>query len=52
MRYIVSCPQERLLSFSLPEDDMYILGKVTEGYLINHLEHSFNTLDFYKSFLL
>ncbi len=52
MRYIVSCPQERLLSFSLPEDDMYILGKVTEGYLINHLEHSFNTLDFYKSFFL
>ncbi len=52
MRYIISCPQAKILSFNLDEDGMYILGKVTEGYLVNHLEHPFSTLDFYKSILI
>ena len=52
MRYIVSCPQEKLLAFSLAEDDMYLLSRVTEGYLVNHLEHPFATLEFYKSILI
>lgn len=52
MRYIISCPQEKLLGFSLSEDDMYILSKVCEAYLINHLEHTFTTLEFYKSILI
>ena len=52
MRYIVSCPQAKFLSFTIDEDDLYILGKVCEGYLVNHLEHPFKTLDFYKSILI
>lgn len=52
MRYIISSPQAKFLSFTLDEDGLYLLGKVTEGYLINHLEHSFHTLEFYKSILL
>ena len=52
MRYIISCPQEKLLGFTLSEDDMYILSKACEAYLLNHLEHSFSTLEFYKSVLI
>ncbi len=52
MRYIVSAPAERFLSFSLDEDELYLLGRVTEAYLCNHIEHSFYTLDFYKSLLI
>lgn len=52
MRYVIDCSQERLLAFTLAEDDLYIFSKVCEGYLINHLEHPFNTLDFYKAILI
>lgn len=52
MRYIVLAPQSKLLAFSLDEDGSYLLGKVCEGYLVNHLEHAFPTLEFYKSILL
>ena len=52
LRYIATCPQPKLLSFSVGEDDLYLLGRVCEGYLINHLEHPFSTLDFYKSILI
>ena len=52
MRYIVSCPQAKFLSFTIDEADLYILGKACEGYLVNHLEHPFKTLDFYKSILI
>lgn len=52
MRYIASAPLEKILAFNLDEDGTYLLGKVCEGYLTNHLEHKFSTLDFYKSILL
>lgn len=52
MRYIISCPQKKLFAFSIDSDGLYLLGRVCEGYLINHLEHSFSTLDFYKSVLI
>lgn len=52
MRYIISAPIEKVLSFNIDDDGAYLLGKVCEGYLINHLERKFSTLDFYKSILL
>lgn len=52
MRYIVTAPPERFLSFSLDEDSMYQLGIASEKYLTNHIEHGFYTLDFYKSLIL
>ncbi len=52
MRYIASAPSERFLSFSIDEDELFLLGKATEAYLCNHIEHSFYTLDFYKSLLI
>lgn len=52
MRYVVSCEQSKFLAFNIEEDELYLFGRVAEGYLTNHLEHKFATLDFYKSILL
>lgn len=49
MRYITSCPPERLYSFRLPEDELARLAGVTESYLLTQLERGFSALDFYKS---
>lgn len=51
MRYIVWCEPKRLFSFRLEEDGLRELSSVTEAYLMTQLEHSFYTLDFYKSLL-
>ena len=40
-----------LCSFRLEEDSLRELSALTEGYLMTQLEHSFSTLDFYKSLL-
>ncbi|MDD6094480.1 MAG: DNA repair protein RecO [Clostridia bacterium] len=52
MRYIAEAPAAKFLSFNIDEDGLYLLEKYSEGYLVNHLEHGFGTLDFYKSILL
>lgn len=49
MRYISQCDAKRLYAFSLGEDTLRQLSDVTETYLTTQLEHSFSTLDFYKS---
>ena len=51
MRYICWCEPKRLFSFRLDEDSMRNLSSLTEAYLMTQLEHSFPTLDFYKSLL-
>ncbi len=49
IQYVINCPQEKLLSFSnLNENDMNLFSRVAEDYLINHIEQSFKSLDFYK----
>lgn len=48
LSYIISCPSDRLFSFRIGEDDMRHLAYATEEYLLNHLERSFRTLQFYK----
>lgn len=53
MRYIVDSPGRKFLSFRIDdEDELNLLCRYTESYLINHLEHGFKTLEFYKSILL
>lgn len=49
MRYVISCPLEKLVSFNIDSDDLYVFYSVCESYLLNHLERSFGTLEFYKS---
>ena len=51
MRYIIWCDPKRLFSFTLEDDGLRELSSITEAYLMTQLEHSFYTLDFYKSLL-
>lgn len=51
MRYIAWCEPKRLFSFHLEPDGLQALSSLTEAYLMTQLEHSFYTLDFYKSLL-
>ena len=48
-RYVVSAPVEKLLSFNLDEGSLELLGKMSESYLVHHLEKGFSSLDFYNS---
>ena len=49
LRYIISADIKRIFSFSVGEDDLPMLEAVCEKYLLNHLERSFDALDFYKT---
>lgn len=49
VRYAISCPLERILSFHLDEDESALFARVAETYLLNHLERSFPSLEIYKS---
>lgn len=49
MRYILTCPEKKLFSFSLTGAAEKELCDAAESYLLTQLERSFYTLDFYKS---
>ena len=49
--YCIHCPLEKIFSFNIPESDMQMLTTATEQYLLNQLERSYKTLDFYKEVL-
>lgn len=52
IRYAISAPPARALSFELKDDEeLRIFEKVAQEYLLNHLERGFDTLDFYLSML-
>ena len=51
MRYICWCPAKKLYSFHLEAEAAEVLSSITEAYLMTQLEHSFYTLDFYKSLI-
>lgn len=46
--YCIHCPIEKIFSFSISDEDMAIFANASESYLLNQLERSFRTLDFYK----
>lgn len=52
MRHIVLSDFEKLFSFRIPEETLAQLGRVTEQYVMQKLEHHFSTLDFYHSICL
>ena len=47
--YCIYSPIERIFSFNISDDDMRLFSKSAEEYLLNQLDHSFKSLDFYKS---
>jgi len=46
--YCIHSPIEKIFSFSVSDEDMHIFARASEDYLINQLERSFKTLEFYK----
>ena len=51
LRYVLAAEPSRILSFTLEENELGGFSKVSETYLLSHLGHSFDTLDFYKMIL-
>lgn len=48
-RYVSAAPLKRIFAFSVSEEGQKLLTRATETYLVNHLERSFETLEFYNS---
>ena len=48
-RYVATAPLKRIFAFSVSDEGQTLLSRATETYLINHLERSFETLEFYNS---
>lgn len=46
--YAVYAPLNKLYSFNIGEDDMRLLSRACEEYILNQIDHEFKTLDFYK----
>lgn len=46
--YCIHSPLEKIFSFRISDEDMKLLSKAAEEYLINQLERSFKSLDFFK----
>lgn len=49
MEYICAAPEKRIFAFSPSDETLSSLSTICEKYLIEHLERSFDTLEFYKS---
>jgi DNA repair protein RecO (recombination protein O) len=48
IRYIASSPIKKFLSFTLDKTEISLFSVVCERYLLNHLEHNFSSLEYYK----
>ena len=46
--YCVYSPIEKIFSFKVSDEDMHLFSRATEKYLVNQLERSFKSLDFYN----
>ena len=48
MCYAIYSPLEKMFSFNVSSEDMTLFSKAAERYLVNHLERSYKTLEFYN----
>lgn len=46
--YSIYAPLEKLFSFNVSDEDMHLFSRAAEEYILNHLERSFRTLEFYN----
>ena len=46
--YCIHSPLDKILSFKISDEDMQLFARAAELYLINHIERTFNSLEFYK----
>lgn len=49
LRYVIHAGVRRFLSFTLDEVGQSLFAVICERYLLNHLEHGFSSLNYYKS---
>ena len=47
LEYAIHCPVEKIFSFSIPDEDMNLFCKAAEQYILNQMERSYKTLEFY-----
>jgi len=47
--YCIHCPLGKLLSFNIPDEDMRIFANAAESYLLNQVERTYKTLEFYNT---
>ena len=47
-RYVLSVDSRKMLAFTLADSELHDFGRCAETYLLSHLGHGFDTLDFYK----
>lgn len=48
MCYAVYAPLEKVFSFNISDEDMRLFSKAAERYIVNHLERSYKSLEFYN----
>ena len=49
-RYVSTAPLKRVFAFDIKnEESLCVLARATEAYILNHLERSFETLEFYNA---
>ena len=48
MCYAIYSPLEKVFSFNVNEKDMHLFTRAAERYLINHLERTYKSLEFYN----
>ena len=48
MCYAIYSPLEKIFSFNIGEEDMRLFCKAAERYIVNHLERSYKSLEFYN----
>jgi len=46
--YCIYSPLEKIFSFRISDEDMLLFSRAAEEYLVNQLERSFKSLEFYK----
>lgn len=47
VRYIITCPPDKIYGFTMPEGDLAKLAKLCEDHLVYRLEKKLKTLEFY-----
>lgn len=48
MCYAIYSPLEKIFSFNVSDEDMNLFCKAAERYMVNHLERSYKSLEFYN----
>ena len=51
VRFVVSAPVSRFLSFTIPDGEMIPFGAACEKYLLSHIEHGFRSLEYYNNLI-